>query len=263
MPNTNLKILHEKSLVEIPSVIYKYRKWNNPEHRTIISDKEVYFSSPCKFDDPLDCSIPIRYDLLTDKDIYNDFLYHSKINNPKWSRQQHRRYAREWTKKTPIKDKKYLENAQKDFFEAFFDRFGVLSLTANSISDDMWIKYADNYNGFCIGFNFEIIFKSVGGCGPVKYYDELPIIYPMPKHTEDEQHILQAYSKLKKWEFEKEYRIDKFSFVPLTEKQRIIKLSAESYKELIIGKGMNDKDKSDLLKSIPDDLKLIKIIEQK
>jgi Protein of unknown function (DUF2971) len=259
----NYKIFKDKSLMEKPSVIYKYRKWNDLNHRTIITKKEVYLSSPRKFEDPLDCKIPIRYDLLSEKDIFDKYFDNSKLLNPNWSRQQHRKYAREWTKKSPLKDKQYLESSQKIFFEDLFNKFGVLSLTANYTSEYMWIKYADNYKGFCVGFNFEIMFKFLGGGGPVTYYDVLPTIYPEPKHSIDEQHILQLYSKLRKWEFEKEYRTDKFSLLPLTEKQRIIKLPSESYKELILGKEMSDNDKEDLLRSIPDDLKNIEIIEQK
>lgn len=258
----NFKIIRDKSKMEIPSVIYKYRRWSDSYEKRVITDKEVYLSSPRKFEDSLDCKIPIRYDLLTEKDIFDKYLYHSKQDNPNWIRQRHREHAREWTKRSPLKDKKYLESFQKDFFEAFFDRFGVLSLTANSVSDEMWIKYADNYKGFCIGFNFEIMFKHLGGAGPVNYYDELPIIYPEPKHSINEQHILQAYSKLKKWEFEKEYRTDKFSPIPLTEKQRIVILPPEAFKELVIGKNMSEKDKRDLLSSIPNDLKHIDIKEQ-
>jgi hypothetical protein len=258
-----LNIVQDKSKMEIPSVIYKYRKWSDPYEKTIITNKEVYLSSPRKFEDPLDCKIPIRYDLLTEKDIFDKYFYHSKQDHPMWTRQQHRDHAREWTNKSPLKDKKYLKSFQKDFFEAFFDRFGVLSLTANSTSDDMWIKYADNYKGFCVGFNFEFMFRFLGGGGPVIYYDELPMIFPEPKQSISEQHILQAYSKLRKWELEKEYRTDKFSPIPLTEKQRIIKLSAECYKELILGKCMTENDKIDLLSSIPDDIKHIDIIEQK
>jgi len=32
------------------------------------------------------------------------------------------------------------------------DRFGVLSLTPVPDSKEMWVKYANNYTGFCVGF---------------------------------------------------------------------------------------------------------------
>jgi len=262
MIDNRFKILHDKSLMEIPSEIFKYRDWTNPNHKRIIVNKEVYLSSPREFEDKIDCKIPIRYDLLTEKDIFDKYLYHSRLDNPQWTRQQHREHAREWTKKSPLKDKKYLETFEKDFFEAFFDRFGVLSLTANYTSEEMWIKYANNHKGFCVGFNFDVMFKFLGGGGPVIYHDELPLIYPEPKQSIDEQHVLQAYSKLRKWEFEKEYRTDRFSPIPLTLAQRRINLPANAYKQLIIGKEMTESDKADLINSIPEDLKHITIIQQ-
>ena len=91
----NFKIITDKSKMEIPTVIYKYRRWTDIYEKRVITDREVYLSSPRKFEDPLDCKIPIRYDLLTEKDIFDKYLYHSKQDNPNWTRQRHREHARE------------------------------------------------------------------------------------------------------------------------------------------------------------------------
>lgn len=56
--------------MDLPQTVYKYRVWKNPRHQTILTDRQVWFAQPSSFEDPLDCKIPIRYDLLTEKDIY-------------------------------------------------------------------------------------------------------------------------------------------------------------------------------------------------
>jgi hypothetical protein len=68
--------------MNLPDTIYKYRNWDDPFHKTIITQQEVYFAKPTSFEDPLDCKNPVRYDLLTDKDIYNHYLDHSKEKYP-------------------------------------------------------------------------------------------------------------------------------------------------------------------------------------
>jgi len=255
--------ISEKKLSEmnLPKLIYKYRDWEKRNHKTIITKRNVYMASPRSFEDPLDCKIPIRYDLLKEKEIFEMYVFFSKMNHPNWNRQRHRIDAKKWTKISPIKNKETLEKFQKDYFESFFDQFGVLSLTANPSNEEMWLKYSNQHKGFCVGFNTEIMFESLRGGGEVNYYDELPIIYPEPKHSIIIQHQLQAFSKLKKWQFEEEYRTHLFHSSRLTEEQRTITLPKEAYNKIILGKEMPRELKLDLINSIPDNLKHIDIEE--
>lgn len=238
----------------IPKTIYKYRTWTNPYHLYIIINKELYMASPRDFIDPYDCKNPIRYDLLSDKEIFNLYLYHSKKDNKNWNRKKHLRFAQEWAKKTLLKDPTHVAEMQKEHYNEFCDHFGVLSLTANPNNDEMWKSYSDNHQGFCIGFNTKILFQNLGGGGEVQYYDELPIIHPVPKHSFEQQHILLIFSKLRKWEYEQEYRTHKFCPTKVIDKQRVIRIPPEAFKEIIFGKNMPDSIKEQLLLSISTDL---------
>lgn len=248
--------------LDLPETIYKYRVWTNPYHKTIISKKEVFMASPRLFIDPLDCKIPIRYDLLSKKDLFEKYLYESRKDHPKWTREQHRKFARTWMTETAMSDFSFVKEWQESYFEDFFDRFGVFSLTANCFNDRMWKVYSDNHKGFCVGFNTLILFGHLGGGGNVNYVDELPIIFPSPKHSYEYQHALLVFSKLRKWEYEQEYRTHKFYKLPPTETERIIQVPASAYKELILGKNMEPKIKEDLLKSIPPDLATMTIKDE-
>jgi len=72
--------------LEFPETVYKYRIWNDINHKTIITYLSVYFANPNSFEYPIDCTNPIRYDLLTEKDILNYFLFVSKREYPNSSR---------------------------------------------------------------------------------------------------------------------------------------------------------------------------------
>lgn len=240
--------------LELPDVIYKYRSWTNPYHLQIITNKVLYMSSPSEFNDPHDCKNAVRYDSLTDKDIFSIYLYYSKKDHKDWSRERHRSFAREWVRQTPLRDPAYILEMQQEYFNDFHSHFGVLSLTANPYNDQMWTSYSDDHQGFCIGFNTKMLFEYLGGGGVVNYYDTLPIILPAPLHSYEQQHILQVFSKLRQWEYEQEYRTHKFYPTGATPNQRLISVPPQAFKEIIFGNRMPDAIKEQILLTIPDDL---------
>lgn len=266
------KYINSKKLVKVasqpfekmslPETLYKYRCWNNELHRSVLTDRIVFMAAPSTFEDPLDCKNPIRWDLLRKKDIYFKYFSTIKEERPDWPKRLMKSWAKGWYKKSPLRNKEFVKAHQAQTLKDFDIRFGVLSLTANPNNNQMWESYSDNYNGFCVGFYPPILFKFLGGGCPVFYEDELPIIYPTPRHSFEEQHILQVFYKLKKWSFEEEYRTHKFSPVPFTLEKRKIKVPPEAYKEIIIGKNMSYTSQQELFRLLPKELKNIKIIYQ-
>lgn len=250
------------SEMELPETIYKYRVWTTHNHKTIITKRILFMAPPSSFEDPLDCKNPVRWDLLTDEEIFSRYYDDIKEMKPGWKEYQWRNFANQKTKSSPLKDeklvKKHVEQTDRDFDA----RFGVLSLTANPNNDQMWKSYSDNYKGFCVGFHPEILFTHLGGGGDVNYVKEHPTIYPKPRHSYKEQHFLLVFSKLEKWSYEQEYRTHKFYPKPTTPDDRQIIIPPEAYKEIIIGKKMDEAMKKDLVDSIPNELKKIQIINQ-
>lgn len=50
------------SQTKLPTILYKYRDWNNLNHRRIITNKELYLAKPGSFNDPFEnlmWSVPI------------------------------------------------------------------------------------------------------------------------------------------------------------------------------------------------------------
>ena len=102
------QILYDK-IEDFPPTVYKYRSWTNNFHKEIISEQVVFMARPTSFEDPFDCKLQKRYDLLTDYEIYNRYFLDSKQNNPTWTQQQHCQFAMDWFKKSPIKNNKHVK----------------------------------------------------------------------------------------------------------------------------------------------------------
>src|SRR5689334_9926228 len=54
----------------MPKRLYKYRVWQNPFHKSVLTNNELFLSSPSGFNDPYDCGLPFRQDP-TDLDVLN------------------------------------------------------------------------------------------------------------------------------------------------------------------------------------------------
>jgi|GEM_PF-1885205 len=247
--NRELKEIEE---IEAPEILYKYRNFVNENHIRVLTDFEIFFAAPSSFEDRYDCKIPIRYELLTNQEIFEKYLYDSHKRNLSFNRRQHREWAKEWTRKSPIKNKARLLKYRDDEFIEFDKRIGVLSLTANNSSLPMWNKYSENQTGFCVGFDSKKLFRFLGGGSAVQYYKELPTIRPNPWHPPDLQNYLRIYSKLENWEFEEEYRTMIFGDGELTVDSRKRKLETDVYKEIILGDKIT-KENKELIEEITHD----------
>lgn len=260
----NYKINEEPirfSDIKFPNTLYKYRNWEKDDNKTILTKREVFFAPPISFTDQYDCKISKRWDLLTHEDILNKYYQDSLERNKHFtSIEDHMLFAIKWANNTNIKNEEYLRVHQAKEFVDYNDRSGVLSLTEFCDLKEMWEMYCDNHKGFCVGFDPKIMLQDMGTAGgKVIYYPELPIIYPSPKHSFSLQMHLQVFSKLNEWEFEQEYRTYKFRYEPLSLKDRKEIVPVEAFKEIILGAGMPEDMIEDLLTSLSDELRNIKI----
>nr|WKN35058.1 DUF2971 domain-containing protein [Tunicatimonas sp. TK19036] len=236
-----------EKLSNIPKKVYKYRVWNDVYQKTILTERVVFMAPPSSFEDKKDCKLFKRYDLMTEQDIINKYLEHSRNENSGWTEQQHLAFARRWAAKSPMKSKEYLKKMQEDHFNEFDERFGILCLTGNPLNLEMWKKYSNNGEGYCVGFDPKILFKFLGGGGKVEYYENLPDI----NHYDDYhiEHYKQVFSKEKKWSFEEEYRTHKFYPKPATILDRKIIIPPEAYIEIIFGWNLSRKHSNPIVQT--------------
>lgn len=246
-----------------PSTVYKYRRWKNEYDKRVLTQKELFFASPRSFEDPLDCKQTIDYSSLTDEDKFEWGKIVVKQKYPHLGDDLIPEVTRRFLLKAPINDPIEVKKIQESQLERYFDITGVLSLSFNPSSNRMWDKYGDQHKGFCVGFDSQLLFESrIGGTGAyVEYVDELHEIYPEPKMDFHTQAYHQIFYKLKKWEFEEEYRLHIIRGHKLRIEDRRQHAPVNAFKELIIGKKMPKEDFEELINELPDDLKHVKIIK--
>ena len=63
-------------------ILYKYRDWSNSDHRHLLTDGELFLSSPKDFNDPFDCRISHDFSLLNTDEKIIDFVNRLISKNP-------------------------------------------------------------------------------------------------------------------------------------------------------------------------------------
>ena len=247
--------------VDLPETVYKYRTWNNDFHKRLISHQEVFFAAPSSFKDPLDCKFPIRWDLLTDQQIFNKYLTNSMEDHPERTEQEHIDFAKYWFANSPIRDERQRTLLTTQVMKEWDERIGILSLTAEPHLEEMWVKYAENHQGFCVGFYPKILFNFLGGGGEVTYVKKIPIILPTPGHSFEEQRFYQVFNKMEEWRFEKEYRTTIFRREGLTTQNRTRVIPTEAFTEIILGKNISDKHKDEIELQVSSKMNHVTLIE--
>lgn len=249
--------------IEFPPILYKYRDWSDTYHKRFITEKEVFLASPKSFEDELDCHNPTRFDLLTNQQIYDYFLWASKEENPDFTRQQHRHFARDWAKHSRVRDKAYAKKFEENSIIQYYEHEGILSLTENWDNDKMWDKYANKGTGICIGYDTRTMFENLGGGGAVTYVDELPVIMPEPFMRFEEAMRNRVYYKLKKWDFEEEYRTKHFWPDQASIEDRQIKLPKKAFKKIIFGDNIDSETKEVIINQVKKNIGEIEMVERK
>lgn len=200
----------EEILKNHPPIIYKYLDWNNLNYQRVLTHNELFFSSPRNFNDPFDCKIDTRYDLMSEDEKYNYFkqvsINYSNYHNLGWNEQQiHKEVERlanehDFTNHDKVNsDNQYLFNARDNFYGVFCS-----SIMWDSIP--MWGYYANNHRGFCVGLSVrELFYSGRVGKGGLVQYDEYPLIKPGMSFAEKSSK--EIYFKSNDWSHEKEYRL--------------------------------------------------------
>lgn len=240
------------------NILYKYRDWNNPYHKTILYDNRIYLAPPSSFEDKFDCNIPESFPSLNN--LSSLFWKLSFKEIPEANIKERKKWVKKWCKISPLANIQ-TRNMIYEYFKELEDKtFGILSLTANPYNEKMWKKYAAEEKGICIGLDSNKLFEVVGGGGPVIYTDKLPILENF-KDDYMTQHIKRTFYKQSIWSFEEEYRLHKRWFSPPSNDDRNILMKEGTIIEVILGSKMSQEDKYEVYNIAKSKYQNIKIIE--
>lgn len=229
----------------LPKVLYKYRDWEDDNHKKIITNQEIYFSSPAHFNDPFDGNVPTRYDQMT----YEDCLeMNLKLLNTIHSHRDQKlvlEYAKKLTDEKKLWHPDKLKKESPKQLDEWNKRIGLFSLSESPNNALMWAHYSKNHTGFAIGLNSERIMEN-------SYFEFVDYIHynpTYPKITGKEDSIGRFHKKFffksDVWEYEKEWRITKNHI-----KNRVYKLDMSMICEVIIGCEADEKRTEEIVTAI-------------
>jgi Protein of unknown function (DUF2971) len=196
----------------MPKTLYKYRNWKNENHKKILTEFELFFPNPSRFNDPYDCGLPFRQDP-NDLEVENIKRKLEEIapkKFPQWAKNKIK-LEEECAKQLILIMQNPSEYFQINYgyrAEDLNQMYGVFSLTPHPFNFLMWSHYSDSHSGFVVGFNTEkLVKKAFGQFKKVDYKDEIPVISIL----DDDKGLMNKliYTKSKEWEYEDEYRITK------------------------------------------------------
>ena len=215
-------------------VLYKYRESQNSWHLSVITDRELFLSSPSGFTDEWDCNLETRIDLLSsdertawvNRSIVDQFPELARA--PIWKRWAYAQYHAHYGF---IAVPDHVRRVLKESREVLNRRLGVLCLTANPANGHMWEAYAGTFTGFCVGFHPQA-FRGYAN-GPIHYESELPVFRGDEEPMTHFMNLL--YVKHEQYLKEEEYRINRFWPAEPTSTHRKLRVSLSQIAEVIIG----------------------------
>ncbi len=241
-------------------ILYKFRSWSDSIQRRSLLNREIYFASPSQFNDPFDCFINYRYDLLSPEEKLEKYCDMIREEEPLLSDDELKRQANNWLREGFLDKEKLLENNKTIMRETFNEKVGILSLTKTKNPILLWSHYSDSHRGFCIGYNKDILvedlktkyntIKKIFYELNVVYSEKYPIIIPGKNITPAEYVRTPIATKAKFWEYEQEYRI----FI-LGGSREITTVPKEAITEVFIGCNMPESSQIEIgeyvIKSLP------------
>ncbi len=197
-------------IAEMPQIVYKYRDYLNDYNKKTLFDFELFLASVSKFNDPYEGAIPFVYEPedLTEENIFLKLRELAIKSHPDWTEPQIQDYCFKGHQKDLLKDESHIERENEKNRELIDKTYGILSLATDPLNYLMWSHYGNSHNGYCLGFDTEILNKTIeGSFGPVVYDSNIPKL----RLFEDilDFYIKQLSTKSRVWEYEDEYRLVK------------------------------------------------------
>jgi hypothetical protein len=239
---------------EMPKTLYKYRSWDDKNHRRMLWHNEIYFASPRDFNDPFDSHILLLLERMTHSQQVGYVAHLLILQNPGLSQPEARSEAEKQvdqgllTRQDIVKELRKKQQEQRD-------EWGIFTASSDRANILMWSHYADRHRGFCVGLDYRPLltffdhFRSRPGLpdlyvriAPVQYAREYPMLVPN-ELGDEEYHKRQFTAKSCHWTYEEEWRLVMFDVCgPL---QRAVELPAELITEVILGCRMSEENTQD------------------
>ncbi|MDO9026718.1 MAG: DUF2971 domain-containing protein [bacterium] len=216
----------------------------------MLSKNIVYFASPSEFNDPFDCTIPIRFDLASKDSLINLYYRQQKLENPTMKDVELRKRAKDIYKSKRHKDPLFVRQVNNNILDKIKNNVGICSLTPECKNLLMWSHYTNSHKGFCVCFNVKILLAFIYTFNvkynyefalfKVDYSREYPILNPSILTGRDK--ISNILTKSDVWAYENEYRL-----ILLNGAKLEAEMPENVIKRVILGCQISNKDKGEII----------------
>ena len=224
------KIIHP----HIPSSLYKYGSFQSEYWRDTIFKAKIHLSPASVFNDPFDCRA--------------NFNYKKAVYSGNFREKLLRRFTKSDIDNLPeeIVQKCVIDLMREDVFVFCFSEVWDSIL--------MWAHYANNYNGYCIEYNMNLVRDHlIYNLYPVLYEEEYIDITDNLINLNDNTGLICNMAKAKEWSYEREWRIVEYRESPIYLRKAL--------KAIYLGKNCSDKDKNDVIQWARDNGREVYIVE--
>lgn len=201
-------------------ILYRYRNWEDQNHKSDFENARFYLPLASELNDPFDCCIPHRYDLMPETDLIARGKEMLRESNPEIPDQTADYLTRQRIVELGLRDPGRCPETFEEFSRNYRNCWRVLSFSAINNHPLLWAHYANKHKGICIGIsrnfieekrrlyqqNTNLVFLPAS----IDYADYMPIVIPTKSKKDDIEKgetlkILLA-TKHRIWDYEKEYR---------------------------------------------------------
>jgi hypothetical protein len=232
-------------------LVWKYRSWDNPLHRRVLTHDELYFSSfsANHKEDEEEGYSEVEQDL-TKADLL-DLMKRSQITAEVPSNISLEGMSEEEVieKYVRIFDPDFAKRYKDQSFAAVNSHRGILSLSKSKVSHEIWMHHADQDRGFAVGYDPMHLCKTFDFRGDHVIYETDRVKRPKLKlsvlltltsnhHSMTELTRTQCFWKRNKYNWENEYRILLAAEHQLTLNDQRTRIYANGIKAILLGPKM-------------------------
>jgi hypothetical protein len=205
-----------------PDYLFKYMPLRDPSDQTrdkrlaaLLTNSQLWFSSPADFNDPMDCKPRFRFDGGTPQKIeeFRRTAIAAMVQHdcPNATLEERRARVLEYVKMYPTVDEAFFERAHTVLSADLQRLVGVLCLSECERDPVMFYHYGDKHRGMCLKFRSGAFFEHAE---PVEYSADFPVIDFFDERDHEAQFKRIFLTKYDGWKYEREHRVVNFTQDP-------------------------------------------------
>lgn len=220
----------------LPETVYKYRRWNNEEHKRLLTHSELMFEMPFN----MDVGTELKYKIASLKGQQLLAFYQDKVTRLPQNLNKSERFKKAFAefRISDFKDSSKVQKAVEELVREMNDTFGALCLGDSRNNKYLWDHYGSSGHGFCVGIDPGRVVTDLSFFGGTMHYyppgEEPTMRFPSINPQTYSDDLLNVILSLpERLEPEGEYRIAKLNSGPIA-------VSKEAIVEVIIGYAMGN-----------------------